>query len=257
MRSIPKIIHYCWFGGNPLPADVQKYIDSWKEQMPEYEIMEWNESNYDIEKSIPYVKEAYAAKKYAFVSDYARIWALYNYGGVYFDTDVCVLKPFEDCLEDASLVTGFESDRSLLTAFIACEMKHPIIKAFLESYQDRRFVTTDGKYDMTVINVGFSRLLEKNGVDLDRDESQVVPISAGTEDVLQPIRIYPRDVFCGFDVKNWHTDMTPNTRTVHYMSGSWVDGKMTLKKKIIKLMHLIIGEKGYDSLRKFKKSLRK
>lgn len=253
MRSIPKIIHYCWFGGNPLPADVQKFIGSWKEHMPDYEIREWNESNYDIEKSIPYVKEAYAAKKYAFVSDYVRIWALYIYGGVYFDTDVKVLKSFEDTLEDASLVTGFESDRSLLTAFIACEMKHPILKAFLMSYQDRRFVTTDGKYDMTVINVGFSRLLETEGVDLDKNEFQLIPLAAP----LQPVRIYPREKFCGFDVKNWCAEITDNTCTVHFMSGSWVGGGMTLKKKLIKFLQFILGENGYDRLRRLKKSMSK
>lgn len=251
MRSIPKIIHYCWFGGNPLPADVQKYIDSWKEQMPEYEIMEWNESNYDIEKSIPYVKEAYAAKKYAFVSDYARIWALYNYGGVYFDTDVKVLKSFEDALEDASMVTGFESERSLLTAFICAEKNHPLLKTFLDSYTDRSFVMEDGKFDMTVINVGFSKLLEAEGVDLDKNEFQLIPLA----EPIQPLKVYSKEKFCGFDVKNWCTEITDNTCTVHFMSGSWVGGGMTLKKKIIKLLQLVLGENGYDRLRRLKKGM--
>lgn len=95
---IPKIIHYCWFGGNPLPELAQKCIASWKKFLPDYEIKEWNESNYDVRK-IPYIEQAYNAKKYAFVSDYARFDILYQYGGIYFDTDVEVIKPFDEILK--------------------------------------------------------------------------------------------------------------------------------------------------------------
>ena len=94
---IPKIIHYCWFGRNPLPDSAKKCIESWRKFFPEYEIKEWNEDNFDVHL-IPYVEEAYNAKKYAFVSDYARFWILYFYGGVYFDTDVEVIRPMDDIL---------------------------------------------------------------------------------------------------------------------------------------------------------------
>ena len=92
---IPKVIHYCWFGRNPLPASARKCIDSWKKFFPDYEIKEWNEDNFDV-NMIPYTHEAYSVKKYAFVSDYARFWILYNYGGLYFDTDVEVIRPMDD-----------------------------------------------------------------------------------------------------------------------------------------------------------------
>ena len=95
---IPKIIHYCWFGRNPLPQSAIKCINSWKKFFPDYEIKEWNEDNFDV-NIIPYTAEAYEAKKYAFVSDYARFWILYHHGGIYFDTDVEVIKPFDDILE--------------------------------------------------------------------------------------------------------------------------------------------------------------
>lgn len=94
---IPKIIHYCWFGGNPLPKSAERCIASWRKFLPDYEIKEWNENNYDVHK-IQYIQEAYEAKKYAFVSDYARFDILYQYGGIYFDTDVEVLKPLEDII---------------------------------------------------------------------------------------------------------------------------------------------------------------
>ena len=94
---IPKTIHYCWFGGNPLPEMAIKCIESWKKFLPDYEIKQWDESNFDV-NMIPYAAEAYKAKKYAFVSDFARFWILYNYGGLYFDTDVEVIKPMDNII---------------------------------------------------------------------------------------------------------------------------------------------------------------
>ena len=100
---IPKIIHYCWFGGNPLPELAMKCIESWRTYFPDYEIKEWNEDNFDV-NIIPYTKEAYENKKYAFVSDYARFWILYNHGGIYFDTDVEVIKKMDDIIEKGSFM---------------------------------------------------------------------------------------------------------------------------------------------------------
>ena len=105
---IPKIIHYCWFGRGPLPELAQKCIASWKKYLPDYEIKEWNEDNFDV-NIIPYTAEAYKAKKYAFVSDYARFWILYRYGGIYFDTDVEVIRPMDDIIERGNFM-GFETD---------------------------------------------------------------------------------------------------------------------------------------------------
>ena len=105
---IPKIIHYCWFGRNPLPELARKCIASWRKYLPDYEIKEWNEDNFDV-NIIPYTAEAYAQKKYAFVSDYARFWILYRYGGIYFDTDVEVIRPLDDIIARGCFM-GFETD---------------------------------------------------------------------------------------------------------------------------------------------------
>ena len=105
---IPKIIHYCWFGRNPLPPLALECIASWRKFLPDYEIKEWNEDNFDV-NSIPYTAEAYRQKKYAYVSDYARFCILYQYGGIYFDTDVEVIKPLNDIIAKGNFM-GFEQD---------------------------------------------------------------------------------------------------------------------------------------------------
>lgn len=240
MRKIPKIVHYCWFGNGEKPDNIKAYIETWKAKMPDYTFMEWNEQNFDVENSIPYVRQAYEAKKYAFVSDYARIQALYQFGGIYFDTDVEVRKAFEEYLEDRSMVLGFESARSLLTAFIAVEKGHPYLGEFLETYQKRSFLKEDGSYDMLVINEGFSKLMESKGVDLDRNEYQ---------ELSGDIVVYPEEYFCGFDVNNWHEAITEKTCTVHYMNSSWVSGKQGMKRKVIHMLQKILGYKNYDRLK--------
>lgn len=240
MRTIPKIVHYCWFGNNEKPNDVQRYIETWRKFLPDYEFMEWNESTFDMERTIPYVKEAYAAKKYAFVSDYVRIYALHQYGGIYFDTDVEVRKTFEEYLENREMVLGFESERSLITAFLAVSAHHPYIKEFLDSYKERSFLKKDGSYDLMTINEGFSKLMEQKGVDLDKNEFQ----EFGNRMV-----VYPIEIFCGYDVVNWHERITPNTCTVHHMAASWLPGVKGIKLKLIKLVQSWIGYEKYDLLK--------
>jgi len=240
MRTIPKIVHYCWFGNNEKPQDVKKCIETWKKHMPDYEFMEWNESNFDMEQAIPYVKQAYEAKKYAFVSDFVRIQALYRFGGVYFDTDIEVLKSFEEYLDDRDVVLGFESERSLITAFIAVSKEHPYIKEFMESYYERSFLKEDGTYDLTTINERFSALMETHGVDLKRNEYQEFGPGCA---------VYPIEIFCGFDVTNWHENITGKTCTVHHMAASWLPGAKGVKLRIIKMIQKIIGYERYDRLK--------
>src|SRR5574344_1059503 len=126
--AIPKIIHYCWFGNNPKSEEIQKYINSWKTYMPDYEIIEWNESNFDVNK-LKYTKQAYEMKKYAFVSDVARIEALYEYGGIYFDTDVEVFKSFDNKLNN-SCVLGSKEKEYIATRMMATVPTHPLLKQF-------------------------------------------------------------------------------------------------------------------------------
>lgn len=116
---IPKVIHYCWFGGNPLTENIKQYIRTWKKFFPDYEIRQWNEKNFDL-NSCQFVREAYQARKWAFVSDYVRLYVVYKYGGIYFDTDIEVRRDISDYLKKAKMLLGFESQTSVMTAFFCC-----------------------------------------------------------------------------------------------------------------------------------------
>ena len=239
---IPKIIHYCWFGEKPLPESTGKYIRTWKQFLPDYKMIQWNEENFSIQSAPEYVKEAYAAKKYAFVSDFVRIQKLLQYGGIYFDTDVEVVRPFEQYLEGHSMVLGFEEDQTLSTAFIACRKGHPFMEAFEKTYHARHFLQKDGSMDLTVINIGFSRQVGEWGIDLSRNEYQE------TED---QIAVYPISVFSAFDIRNWHENPGPATCAIHHMDASWVGKKGSIHIAAIKSMQRILGCERYDQVKRF------
>ena len=235
---IPKIIHYCWFGGNAKPKVIEKYIQTWHEKLADYRFIEWNEENFDIQNSIPYVKEAYEAKKFAFVSDYVRLHALNEYGGVYFDTDIEVVKPFDKYLENRDLVLCRECDGALSTAFIACSKENIFIENFLETYKSRHFLKENGEYDLSTINEHMSKLAEEWDVNLH---------SVDIEILEDGITVYPYDYFSAFDVKNWHPIVTENTCTVHHMNASWFSSNK--KIVLIKFFQKLLGYKNYDRIK--------
>lgn len=164
---IPKVIHYCWFGGNPLPKSAQKCIASWRKYLPDYEIKEWNESNFDV-NIIPYTAEAYKAKKYAFVSDYARFWILYKYGGLYFDTDVEVIKNMDDIIANGAFM-GLEKKQAGATP--NCVGVAPglglgvnpglgLYKELLDVYDDKHLFSAFGKIGGTIVDIT-SKIMQK------------------------------------------------------------------------------------------------
>ena len=227
---IPKIIHYCWFGGNPLPPLAEKCIASWKRFLPDYEIKEWNEQNFDI-NIIPYTAEAYQAKKYAFVSDYARFWILYHYGGLYFDTDVEVIKPMGSIIAKGAFM-GCEQDSKPgieLTVApglgLAVESKHEIYTAILEEYDSFHFLNEDGSNnDKTVVEY-VTEILKRHGL-------KNMP---GIQQI-EGVKIYPSEYFCPRDTVTKRLHITNNTYTIHHYMASWKDGGFNLKRIIRKLI---------------------
>lgn len=206
---IPKIIHYCWFGGNPLPPLAERCIASWKKFCPEYEIKEWSESNYDVHK-IPYISQAYHAKKYAFVSDYARFDILYEYGGVYFDTDVEVIKPIDELLQQGPFA-GIERPGALNAGLgIASRQREPLYKEILDSYKSEVFIKSNGELDLTTVVERVSNIFKNHGFKEDNIIQQV-----------EDITIYPVDFFCPKDYVTGTINITGNTYTIHHYDGSW------------------------------------
>lgn len=205
---IPKKIHYCWFGGNPLPEMAQRCIASWRKYCPDYEIVEWNESNFDL-NCCPYVKEAYEAKKWAFVSDVARLYALVNYGGIYMDTDVEVLKPLDDILKYEA-VSGFERVDAISTGLMGCEAGQPLFAELLRDYDDAHFVRFDGSYDTTTNVTRITNTCLKYGLVLNNKMQTV-----------NGFTLFPKDYFCPKDPNTKQLNITENTYTIHHFDGSW------------------------------------
>lgn len=252
---IPKIIHFCWFGGNPLPPLALECIASWRKYLPEYEIWQWSEGPLDENEtavayenenlkadrimtfdvnSIPYTAEAYRQRKYAFVSDYCRFVAMYEYGGIYFDTDVEVIKPMHDIIAKGNFM-GFEVDPDgentpgkyaprycfdvALGLGFGMEKEHPFMKRMLDYYQNLRFEIppADITWYKTIVAYTTEMLC-----------------SMGLENVkgiqkVEDITIYPREYFAPIDVITGRLHITNNTHTIHRYMGSWNKGKKSRK----------------------------
>lgn len=235
--AIPKIIHYCWFGGKEKPDDVKRCIESWKKFLPDYKLMEWNEKNFDIDK-LKYTRDAYSAKKYAFVSDVARIEALYQYGGIYMDTDVEVLKTFNPLL-DAKCILGMEEKEYVATSFMAFEKGHSLIKEFLELYQYLDFFDQNGEIISGTNVEKLTKMLKNKGFIQDNRYQKL-------EDGIE---IYPKEFFSPYDYINCYYDITENSYCVHHFAVSWMSKKEQIKKEIKRNLVKIIGPKKLNQVR--------
>ena len=234
---IPKTIHYCWFGNKDKPAIIKKCLNSWKKILSEYEIIEWNEKNYDVLKN-KFCTQAYEQKKFAFVSNVVRLDVLYKYGGIYLDTDVMVYKTFDEIL-DNNCVFGFEEKGYVSTSFMAAEKKCQFIKKFLEYYQNQTFIK-DKKLDMETNVVKLTRLLSDKGLK-QNGEFQVLPGN---------IVVYPQVVFSPYDYINCYSKRTNETICEHLFNVSWQSKNQKIKK-ILKGVIPNLG--GYEILKKLRK----
>lgn len=210
-KMIPKVIHYCWFGGKPLPDDVKKYIATWEKYCPDYAIKQWNENNFDVTEN-QYCQEAYKAKKWAFVSDYARLKVLYKYGGIYMDTDVEVVKNLDPLLQYRAF-SGFESDRAIPTGTMGSVKGNEWIKVLLQDYEERRFLKSDGSYDLTTNVVRITEITKKEyGIHLNNTLQYF-----GDQMVL-----FPFDYLCAKSFEIGEIIQTNHTFTIHHFTGSWL-----------------------------------
>lgn len=229
---IPKIIHYCWFGKGEKPSSVENYIQSWHNILPDYTFKEWNEENFDI-NSNKYVMEAYNCRKFAFVTDYVRLFALYHEGGIYMDTDVEVLSSFDPFLHHNAF-SGFETDNNVPTGMMAAEKGSVWAKDLLDGYDSRRFILPDGERDMTTNTTVITKYMVEKGLILNNKY----------QDFPGLCTIYPSEYFCPKDHRTGKIRRTSRSVCIHHFAGSWIEHSLIskLRHSLKVKMTTLIGE---------------
>ena len=218
---IPKIIHYCWFGGNPMPKLAKKCIRSWKKYCKGYEIREWNESNFDISSAPLYVRQAYEAKKWAFVTDYVRLQVVYEYGGIYLDTDVELKKKLDPLLE-YNAYFGFEDGTHINTGLgFGAKKDVPILKEMMDDYLDVPFFRSDGSVDTTTCPVRNTQVLLRHGLKQD-DSRQILEGN---------ILILPSVMLCPMGYSMQLKEGAEKAFSIHWFSASWYEEEHRKKRE--------------------------
>lgn len=253
---IPKIIHYCWFGGAPKPESVNKCVNSWRKYCPDYEIREWTERDFDVSQNL-YCQQAYEAKAWGFVPDYIRLWIIYNYGGIYLDTDVQLLKSFDSLLDNDAFV-GFEKIAGNFVNLgqgFGAEPGNAFVLDNMSVYEDMAFLKDDGTYNKIASPVYTTEILEKRGLDR----------AAPVYQKLDAVTVYPVDYFCPKSFDTGLIERTENTYSIHHFDASWfTEEKQEEKRKRWKrariraflskpasMLRAIVGEKKYAKIKKY------
>ena len=223
---IPKVIHYCWFGGKQKDKLSLKCIESWKKYCPDYEIIEWNESNYDITKN-QYMYEAYQAKKWAFVSDYVRLDVIYNFGGIYLDTDVEIIKPIDNLLNNKMFCCPEKQGMIVLGLGFGAEVHNTVVQELRNEYNKRKF-TKCKKNDLTPAPVLQNDFFINKGYSISDNIQNI-----------NGITIYPSEYMCPKDNNTGRIIITKNTYTIHHYNATWDN---PLKRYINKTLYSLFGE---------------
>lgn len=239
---IPKIIHYCWFGKGAFPQKVQDCIASWRKFLPDYEIKEWNEENFDISQSCLFVREAYEKGKYAFVSDYVRLYVLLKEGGVYMDVDVEVLRPFDLSIFVQPLNFSLEESGLIAGEFIAAEPGQKFLEKMLEVYHRMHFIKEDGSLNMAVNNTYLQEELAKLGYEK-MPQRQLLSASN--------IELWPCDYFQCRSLVTGKVTLTENSYCIHWHTILWSSWQTKLFNFLrIRVLVPLIGSQNYGKLQK-------
>ncbi len=216
---IPKIIHYCWFGNNPKSKLMEKCIESWHKFCPDYEIIEWNETNIDISDCL-YAQQALENKKWAFLSDYVRYKVIYEHGGIYLDTDVELIKPLEPLLSHKAYFC-FEDDTMINTGLgFGAQKNHPIVFEMCEAYRSMKLFFEDGSINSDIIPVVTTRVLLKHGLKTNNTLQQ-----------LDDVVIFPTEYFAPKNYNSMKAKITDKTYSIHWYESSWQTKKQRNKHK--------------------------
>lgn len=247
---IPKILHLCWLSGDPYPPKIQKCLDSWKKHLPDYEIMLWDLNRFDLNSSV-WVKQAFNAKKYAFAADYIRMYALYHYGGIYLDSDVEILKSFDDFL-DLPYFAGAETAGTIEAAIIGAEKGCDWIKICLDYYEDRNFIKEDGQMDIRMLPEILTETIQKlkpiHNLPTGSSISDLKKIDMQEEVYVLPCEYFSPKVFDSRQVV-----LTPQTYAIHHYQNSWFSHKAFFYYRTRTVLIRIFG---YQLIRNIERMLR-
>lgn len=236
-NKIPKRIHYCWFGHGEKPKKIAMCMKSWDKYLSDYEFIEWNEKNFDVHSNL-FVKQAYEAKKYAFVSDYVRLYALYHYGGIYLDTDVEVIKPLDRFLSHEAF-SGFEDENYLQSGTMGAVKNHIWIAGLLSYYDNRTFILLDGSYDTTSNTSIITKACKEQGL-----------IANGTFQILGGVvTFYPRTFFSPYDYINGQSFVSEDSCTIHHFAKSWLPASVRWRGEIKRVVSRYLGPGVIQKLR--------
>lgn len=236
---IPKIIHYVWLGG-VMPETYQNYIDGWKKLMPDYEFMRWSADNFDFSQC-KYATEAYEHKKYSFIADYIRVAVLEEYGGIYLDTDVEVIKPFDDLLENEFFL-GFENDANVGTAVLGSIPHHALLKTMLDLYHTKSFLKR-GKPDLTTNTMYFTLFLLSDFGMIIRPFVQDLTDKEGNK-----VKVFSTDYFAPLNFNTKKEERTANTYSVHRYANSWSSKSLKLGQSMANGLRKIVGKRIFAAL---------
>jgi mannosyltransferase OCH1-like enzyme len=235
-----KTIHYCWFGRGEKPKLVKKCIASWEKYLSDYKIQEWNEDNFDINKNT-FISQAYSDRNFAFVSDYVRAYVLFNYGGIYMDTDVEVLASFDKFLGD-KMFLGFEEGNFVGTCVIGTEKGSELMENYLKHYDSITYFNPDGTKYVDTNVVLMTKLLEEKGLKLNNEKQ-----------TIDSITVYPRTYFSPYDYINGISYITDESAAVHHFAQLWLPKKVRLKTDVKKMIAKVIGGENIKKIREKRK----
>lgn len=240
---IPKVIHYCWFGNNPKNDTVEKCIKSWHKYCHDYEIIEWNENNFNIKEN-SFVYEAYNAHKWAFISDYVRLKVLYEYGGIYCDADLEIIKNIDDLLEYCAF-SGYQNVNEIPTGIMGAKSGNEWIKYLLSYYDNKHFICEKG-YDMrTNVSIITEMTKLKYKIRLN-NQRQIFGDSC---------LILPQDYLCAKNPRDGRINITNNTYAIHHFNGSWLDKDIKRKLIVRRFLNRLLGEGFTEKLYKLKECI--
>lgn len=251
-NKIPQIIHCVWFGGNPYSNIVKYCMSSWNQYCPDFEVVIWDENSFDIE-SVPWVKEAYDAKKWAFISDYVRLYALYNFGGVYIDSDVELLKPIDHLLNDTDAFTGYEDGIWIPAAVMASQKHNQWIKLLLDYYDNRHFLLENGDYDQKANTIIITEITKKYcGFHLGDTKIPMGNVKLFPSDAFQPYKKRLFDLNNPINISKIHMFYDINqksTYAIHHCTGSWVDNGNSMAAKMKSFIRKVFPRKVVEKMR--------